>query len=191
MKLKFAGLAVVVLWACQPSQQEQAQTPPGPAPGTPEWKIQNAVSAAPEAIAKGATIMDWPATEGGQMTQLRAGTNEWACFPDNPQTGEAVDPMCLDKVWQTWADAWMNKKPFSTKVAGLGYMLQGGGYAHEMDPYKMAPDPGEPMVTDPPHLMWISPNPAALASLPTTRQSGGPWVMWKGTPYAHVMIPVK
>lgn len=20
---------------------------------------------------------------------------------------------------------------------------------------------------------------------------GGPWVMWKGTPYAHVMVPTK
>jgi len=25
---------------------------------------------------------------------------------------------------------------------------------------------------------------------PTDPKSGGPWVMWKGTPYAHVMVPV-
>jgi hypothetical protein len=30
---------------------------------------------------------------------------------------------------------------------------------------------------------------ALLEGLPTDPKNGGPWVMWKGTPYAHVMIP--
>jgi hypothetical protein len=30
-----------------------------------------------------------------------------------------------------------------------------------------------------------------LASLPTDPNNGGPWVMWKGTKYAHIMVPVK
>ena len=25
--------------------------------------------------------------------------------------------------------------------------------------------------------------------LPTDPHSGGPWVMWRGTPYAHLMVP--
>ena len=24
---------------------------------------------------------------------------------------------------------------------------------------------------------------------PTDWTKGGPWVMWKGTPYAHIMVP--
>jgi hypothetical protein len=29
-----------------------------------------------------------------------------------------------------------------------------------------------------------------LSALPTDPNNGGPWVMWKGTPYAHIMVPV-
>jgi hypothetical protein len=29
-----------------------------------------------------------------------------------------------------------------------------------------------------------------LDAFPTDPKSGGPWVMWKGTPYAHLMVPV-
>ena len=51
---------------------------------TDAQKITNAMSAAPVSIAKGATIMDWPASHGGQPRQLRAGTNGWVCYPTTP-----------------------------------------------------------------------------------------------------------
>jgi hypothetical protein len=38
--------------------------------------------------------------------------------------------------------------------------------------------------------MIIVPDNALLAGLPTDPENGGPYVMWKGTPYAHVMVPV-
>jgi hypothetical protein len=28
-----------------------------------------------------------------------------------------------------------------------------------------------------------------LDAYPTAWTKGGPWVMWKGTPYAHIMVP--
>jgi hypothetical protein len=99
--------------------------------------------------------------------------------------------MCLDAVWQAMIEAYLTRKPFSTEAAGFAYMLQGGSAASNTDPYKSAPGPGESWLIDPPHVMWISPDPAALAHLPSDPQSGGPYVMWKGTPYEHVMIPVK
>jgi len=187
------AIAVLVLLGCKqeaaPPAQQQAETPPpGPAPGTPEWKIQNAMSAAPAAIASQAAVMDWPATPDGQPSELRKGTNGWACFPDTPGT-PGNDPMCLDGVWQAWAAAWMAHKPFITKVAGIGYMLQGGASASNTDPFKMQPDSGEAWHMEPPHLMWISPNAAAIDQMSTDPSYGGPWVMWKGTPYAHVMMP--
>jgi hypothetical protein len=37
--------------------------------------------------------------------------------------------------------------------------------------------------------MVIVPDPAQLDALPTDPQNGGPWVMWKGTKYAHIMMP--
>jgi hypothetical protein len=40
-----------------------------------------------------------------------------------------------------------------------------------------------------PHVMAIVSDSRLLASLPTDPHHGGPWVMWKDTPYAHIMIP--
>ena len=54
--------------------------------------------------------MDFPSTPGGEMKQLRAGTNDWVCFPTTPSSLKGgVDPMCLDKAWAGWAEAWMKK----------------------------------------------------------------------------------
>jgi hypothetical protein len=38
--------------------------------------------------------------------------------------------------------------------------------------------------------MLLLPDPALLDSYPTDPKNGGPYVMWKGTPYAHLMVPV-
>jgi hypothetical protein len=38
--------------------------------------------------------------------------------------------------------------------------------------------------------MILTPDLKALDALPTDPKSGGPWVMWKGTKYAHIMVPV-
>jgi hypothetical protein len=38
--------------------------------------------------------------------------------------------------------------------------------------------------------MVLVPDPARLEGIPTDPNSGGAYVMWKGTPYAHIMIPV-
>ncbi len=182
----FPALGLALLAACQRPQQQMSQ---GPAAGTPEWKIQNAMSSAPEAIASAATVMDWPATPGGQMAQLRAGTNGWTCFPDEPNT-PSNDPMCLDQSFLAWADAWQNKKPVQIKQVGFGYMLQ-GGEGSNTDPYATKPTPDNQWGKAGAHVMMVVPNAAALEGYTTDPNAGGPWVMWKGTPYVHVMMPSK
>jgi hypothetical protein len=163
---------------------------------TTEGKIRNAVSAAPDSVASAATIMDWPATEGGKATQLRAGTNGWVCFPASPNPTGAVgqDPMCLDAEFQKWAGAWMTKKPPKLTGVGVAYMLQGDRGASVTDPYAKTPAAAknaQDWVVAGPHVMVTTPNTAALSSLPGVPTGGTPWVMWKGTPYAHIMVPVK
>src|SRR5262245_46057628 len=78
------------------------------APKSKKAKIQNAMSAAPKAIAKDATILDYPAKEGDQPPVLRRGTNGWTCFPDDPNS-PGNDPMCLDKMGTAWFQALMMK----------------------------------------------------------------------------------
>ena len=38
--------------------------------------------------------------------------------------------------------------------------------------------------------MVLVPNPAELDGVSTDPYGGGPFVMWKGTPYVHIMVPV-
>jgi hypothetical protein len=146
-------------------------------------KIRKAMSAAPPDISRNATIMDIGAD--GKMKQLRAGTNGWMCMTD-----PAGDPMCLDKEWQGWADAWINKKDPQIKTVGIAYMLKGDKGASNTDPYAAKPTADNQWVVSPPHVMVLTPDTAQLDALPTDPSNGGPWVMWKGTKYAHIMVPM-
>jgi hypothetical protein len=186
------ALGALLVAACQKQPEPAAQAaavPASPAPGTTEWKVLNAMSAAPAAVASGATLMDWPTTPTGQPTQLRAGTNGWTCFADNSESPRN-DPMCFDGQFGNWATAWMSHKNPTITSFGVAYMLQGGSDASNTDPFKMKPDSGHAWVDSGPHVMVVVPNVRDLRGLSTDPQSGGPWVMWQGTPYAHVMVPV-
>jgi len=145
-------------------------------------KIARAMSAAPASISKDATIMEM--SKDGKMTQLRAGTNGWMCLLEADGT-----PMCLDKEWQAWADGWMNKKDPQVKNVGLAYMLRGDKGSSNTDPYAEKATADNTWVVSGPHVMVIVPDPAQLDALPTDPWNGGPWVMWKGTKYAHIMLP--
>jgi len=176
--------AVVGFAACQQAPPpEQAQA--GPAAGTPEWKIQNAMSAAPTAVNQAAAVMDFGAD--GKLVELRAGSNGWTCLPDNPET-PGNDPMCVDEHFIAWATAWMGHTQPNITGVGVAYMLQGGSDASNTDPFAMQPKAGETWVDTGPHVMIVTPNVAALGSLPIDHTSGRPYVMWQGTPYAHVMM---
>jgi len=190
LALSGVGLAALCVGCAPQEQQQAAAPPPGPAAGTPEWKVQNAMSGAPAEIGRGATIMDYPATPTGQPTQLRAGTNGWTCFPDMPES-PPNDPMCLDAQWMNWLTALMGRTTPHVTAVGLSYMLQGSGDASATDPFKMHPDSGQAWIVDGPHVMLIVPpsQAALLAGVQDHQGNGQPWVMFKGTPYAHVMMP--
>jgi len=145
-------------------------------------KIARAMSAAPPEIARKATILDIDGD--GQIKQLRAGSNGWVCM-----TESSGAPMCLDKEWQGWADALMNKADPQVKNVGIAYMLKGDNGASNSDPYAEKATADNQWIVSGPHVMILTPDAALLDALPTDPNTGGPWVMWKGTKYAHVMVP--
>jgi hypothetical protein len=148
-----------------------------------EKKIESALSAAPASVTQNAKVMDW------DNTVLREGTNDWTCLPDNKDT-PGNDPMCLDEPWLNWVHAWMNKEQPTYSRMGFGYMLQGGSPDSNTDPYAEGPTPdNEWMEEGVPHIMVVVPDSKVLEGLPTDPKNGGPWVMWKGTPYVHIMVP--
>jgi hypothetical protein len=145
--------------------------------------IAKAVSAAPPEIGNHAAVMG--AGPDGKMKQLRAGTNGWMCMLD-----PVGNPMCLDKEWQAWGEAWMHKTdPPQPKAVGVAYMLQGDNGASNTEPYATQPTPDNQWVVSGPHIMLLPTDRSQLEAFPTDPQTGGPWVMWKNTKYAHIMVP--
>jgi len=145
--------------------------------------IQNALRAAPPALAQGATVVDL------KHNVLRRGSNAWTCMPDDPAVpGDA--PMCLDAPWFELIAALTSQRVPKIERVGVGYMLQGDFPVSNVDPYAPGPTPDNQWVADgPPHVMLVFPDAKTLDGLSTDPTNGGPWVMWRGTPYAHLMIP--
>lgn len=169
--------AAVLLLAAMLPLSAAAQT------SSAEHQIANALSAAPASVADGAAV----ATADGRT--LREGSNGWVCFPDDPNVPNN-SPMCLDAAWLSFIDALMNKREPRFSDVGIGYMLQGDMPVSNVDPYAAAPTADNQWLADgPPHIMIIVPDAKLLDGLPTDPHNGGPWVMWKGTPYAHIMVP--
>lgn len=149
-----------------------------------EAKIASAMSAAPEVVAANATIVDY------DHTVLREGSNGWSCFPDFPGT-PVLDPACVDRQWMAFFEAWMNgDSSFQVTEMGVSYMLQGGAVASMTDPMQMEPAEGEEWKVAGPHLMILTPNLADVENMPRDPKARVPWVMWEGTPFVHVMVPM-
>jgi hypothetical protein len=93
-------------------------------PGTDSSKIADALRAGPAFITKGATILDWPATQDGTYRRLRRGTNDWTCLPGVP--GYSHDePGCFDPVFMQWIkDSLAGREPHIETV-GIAYMYVG------------------------------------------------------------------
>lgn len=146
--------------------------------------VKNATSAAPASVSSYARVLDW------EQNVLRDGANGWTCLPDPPdQPGNS--PMCLDGQFMRFLVAMLEGSTPEYDRIGFGYMLQGGAPASRTNPAAKGPEDAEDWMEEPgpPHLMMVVPDPAMLKGLTTSPRSGGPWVMWKGTPLVHVMIP--
>src|SRR6266849_4239987 len=76
------------------------------APKTDAAKIASAMSAAPPAVSRNASVVEM--NEDGSMKELRKGTNGWACVPDDPSS-PGNDPMCLDPNAMEWLHAYLTK----------------------------------------------------------------------------------
>src|SRR5436305_6138320 len=150
--------------------------------------IASAESAAPASLAHDAAVVTVDAS--GTMKQIRAGKNGWTCMPDAPDT-PGPDPMCFDANAGKWADAWVHHKPPPDGTPGVIYMLEGGTDASNTDPYATKPTANNDWVKTGPHVMIVG-SKGMLAGYPSGAkpETSAPYVMWAGTPYAHLMVPV-
>ena len=151
-----------------------------------EAQIRLALSAAPPHISKEAGVM-LPG-EDGKLVEVRKGTNGFTCIP-TVNNREKPDPMCFDAAVGQWVEALQSKaeKPGNT-VPGISYMARGGVHWEKDGRVLMNEEPGDKLVMEPPHWMMMWPFNSAQAKLPTRPNPSGVWIMFDGTPFAHLMV---
>jgi hypothetical protein len=151
--------------------------------------IASALRAAPVAVAKNASVATM---DDKGMHSLRKGTNGFTCMPDNPAT-PGPDPMCMDQNAMEWVGAWVAHKPPPSNKVGFMYMLAGGTDGSNTDPYATKPEAGNHWIKTGPHIMIVGGDASFYDSYPkgADPDTSQPYVMWAGTPYQHLMAPVR
>jgi hypothetical protein len=166
-----------------------AQTLPPANQGSPsssdestEARIARAMSAGPADVAKSARIVDTDAQ--GKTVILREGNNGFTCMPGNLKViGEP--PMCVDAPSLQWfADAKAHKAKPTNTIPGITYMLAGATQRSDSDPHDMTSTP----IDVGPHWMIMWPFDPKTTGLPTTHRPRGAYIMWAGSPYAHLHV---
>ena len=140
--------------------------------------------AAPQSVVEQATIMSMG--PDNKMKVVREGSNGWTCM----DPGSA--PMCADKAAIEWAKAWQEKGPAPQKT-GFIYMLKGDAGTSNTDPYAKEETSNNNWVKTGPHVMIVgAPKDMMQAYLRDPKPDPTkPYVMWPGTPYEHLMLPVQ
>lgn len=185
------AISIFVHAASAADEESQRGAPTRPPSSAEDAKlIKSAMSAAPAKVGKNATVI--ASDKEGKMRTLREGSNGFTCMPDNPTT-PGKDPMCMDKAALEWANAWMEHKTPQRGKIGFMYMLSGGTDASNTDPHAAKPEPNNHWIKTGPHVMIVGADPGFYDMYPKSADpdTSSPYVMWAGTPYQHLMIPVK
>ena len=180
-------LAVTALPSCLSARQ---------APLPAETQIALAVQAAPEDRREDATVQGY--LPNGDFAVLRAGTNDLVCMAPNPGA-EQLEVSChsaslepffergrelraqgidgIERVQARYREFEAGSLPIPTGTTN--YILTGSGF-----------DPATSEIQDP-YLRWVVYLPNATpetTGLSVRARANAPWLMFPGTPGAHIMI---
>lgn len=144
-----------------------------------------AMTAAPPAITKDASIVSMQ--KDGSLRTLKQGSNGFTCMVMPGDT-----PMCADANAMQWVHALVMHAP-PPNVTGFMYMLAGDNGTSNTDPSATAPTSTNHWVKTGPHVMIVGPTVKTMQGVSRNAQAdpSKPFVMWPGTPYEHLMIPVQ
>ena len=101
--------------------------------------------------------------------------------------------MCMDKNAMDWVHAWVNHTPPTVGKVGFMYMLEGGTDASNTDPYAQKPTAANHWIKTGPHVMIVGADASFYDTYPKSADPDTkiPYVMWAGTPYQHLMAPIR
>jgi hypothetical protein len=152
--------------------------------------VKSALSAGPPGVAKNATVVAM--TADGKVRTLRKGSGDFTCMADNPET-PGPDPMCWDKNADGWINALLAHATPPPGKLGFIYMLAGGTDASNTDPFATKPTADNHWIKTGPHVMIVGADASFYDQYPKKPDpdTSAPYVMYYGTPYQHLMAPVK
>ena len=142
-------------------------------------KVKTAAPA--EIVAKASIVM----MQDGKPKSLQTGTNGYTCL-----IGPDGTPLCADENGMAWWKAVGSKSDPPNKI-GFIYMLAGDTGTSNHDPYQRASH--QHWVQTGPHVMIVGPMVREMPGYPRSADVPDPtqpYVMFPGTPYEHLMLPV-
>ena len=190
MTSRRAAIGLAMLFAALPLAA--ATAPPS------EVQIAAALQAAPEERRAGAKVLGYDAA--GTLKVLREGANGLICLADDPRDDdwsvacyhESLEPFMRrgrelaaqgvkgeERIKRRWKEAEEGKLEMPKKPAAL-YVLDGEGF----DPATGQVKNG--LLRYVVYTPWATPESTGLPLEP--QSEGGPWLMFPGTPGAHIMI---
>ena len=101
-----------------------AQTAESRKPVTDAEKVADASRAGPEFVTKDATLLDWPATPGGEYRVLRKGSSQWTCLPGFPGSPHD-EPGCFDQIFLRFIKDSIAGRTPNVQGVGISYMYGG------------------------------------------------------------------
>lgn len=194
MKYFLLSLLVVTFISCsQTTNISSFLVEPDVSHDSPEWQIWAYTTSAPDYIGKFASVI------GADGSVLREGTNGWRCesFMPMPQGGfeRAHDaaPACSDKNAVAWSNAYKAGDIPDMEADGWIWMLHGD---LGVDNFTVGTDGQKDAghmhyIESGAHLMLMPKDPSSLDGQSADYTTGGPYVMFQGSQYAHLMIPLE
>lgn len=150
--------------------------------------IQSAMAAGPTSVSSKARVV-LPQLDGS-LKVLREGSNNWTCIPPNPGN-PGPGAICMDHNAIGWAQAYLTHKMPPAGTVGVMYKLTGGTEPSITDPYATKPAPGKDWTRIGPHMIIVG-SAEILKGYPqeASPDTTVPFVLWGGTPYQQLVIPV-
>lgn len=153
--------------------------------------IREALSAAPPAVATGATVLG--SDRHGHAIVLRRGPNGWTCLMS---VSDPVHlPVCYDANGMEWRRAIVAGRAPDPDKPGFAHMLQGGSAWNNIAPKTNKLPPGmKTYIRFATHVMILNAKLANASGFPSGQANPDtrkPFVMFGGTPCAILIIPVR
>lgn len=164
---------------------------------TPEWLVATAVLAAPVALRDGAEVRAWTADE--RLVTLRDGSNTLICLADRPGDGEfgaacyhaSLEPF-MERGRELLREGvrgmernevrWREIETGEVRMPPMAMVYNISYGSEDIDPATF--DPATAMRL---HALYV-PGASTETTGITTQPGDGPWLMFAGTPSAHLMV---